>query len=309
MFDQSSTTTTTPPRIWIMYWVSFIRLKHHYHHHPLPPLNIGIIYGFRSVPHCSTSQAPPPPHLNPPYPTLVPFLWRYYVLQPNIIPIHDHGEIFWGERCTKLTSYPMQLIFSRINQPYLQQNSWSLCRSWYFAHRSQILCQYSKHLEEKQKYSGFKADTAASYYLLALPTMLTKSSVCVNPILYFGFNPQVFSISFSIFPSCSGQLKNLTQIYMASSTFCAGIFLLITFPGVGLSALLAFQNSLAQMSRDEQMRCQDFLQISILLQKVQVCVERTFSAGYFSSTPMHRCVAKLNLISFEFNFFSFSVDI
>ena len=200
----------------------------------------------------------------------------------------------------------MQLIFSRINQPYLQQNSWSLCRSWYFAHRSQILCQFSKHLEEKQKYSGFKADTAASYYLLALPTMLTKSSVCVNPILYFGFNPQVFSISFSIFPSCFGQLRNVTQIYMASSTFCAGIFLTNYIPWcwpfctVGLSPLI---------STDEQMRCQDFLQISILLQKVQVCVERTFSAGYFSSTPMHRCVAKLKLISFEFNFFSFSVDI
>ena len=201
----------------------------------------------------------------------------------------------------------MQLIFSRINQPYLQQNSWSLCRSWYYAHRSQILCQYSKHLEEKQKYSGFKADTAASYYLLALPTMLTKSSVCVNPILYFGFNPQVFSISFSIFPSCSGQLKNLTQIYMASSKFCAGNILTNYFPWcVGLSALLAFLHSLAQMSR---WGVRLSLQISILLQKVQVCVERTFSAGYFSSTPMHRCVAKLNLISFEFNFFSFSVDI
>ena len=139
----------------------------------------------------------------------------------------------------------MQLIFSRMNQPYLQQNSWSLCRSWYYAHRSQILCQYSKHLEEKQKYSGFKADTAASYYLLALPTMLTKSSVCVDPILYFGFNPQVFSISFSIFPSCSWQLKNLTQIYMASSTFCAGIFLTNNIPWcwpfctVGLSKLIS----------------------------------------------------------------------
>ena len=54
----------------------------------------------------------PPPHLNPPDFTWVPCLryWasllgRYYILQPNIIPIHDHGEIFWGERCTKLTSY------------------------------------------------------------------------------------------------------------------------------------------------------------------------------------------------------------
>ena len=161
----------------------------------------------------------------------------------------EASEIFWGESCTKLASYPLQLIFSWINQPYLQQNSWSLCRSWYYAHRSQILCQFSKHWE-KQKYSGFKADTAASYYLLALPTMLTKSSVCVNPILYFGFNPQVFSISFSIFPSCSWQLKNLTQIYMASSKFCAGNILTNYFPWcVGLSALLAFLHSLAQMSR------------------------------------------------------------
>ena len=58
-----------------------------------------------------------------------------------------------------------------------------------FAHCPQIFCVCSKHL----KCPGFKADTEVSYYLLALPTMLTKSSVCIDPILYFGFNPQVFS--------------------------------------------------------------------------------------------------------------------
>ena len=38
---------------------------------------------------------------------------------------------------------------------------------------------------------GFKADSVASLYLLVLPTMLTKSSVCIDPIIYFGLNPQV----------------------------------------------------------------------------------------------------------------------
>merc|ERR1712039_969690 len=38
--------------------------------------------------------------------------------------------------------------------------------------------------------AGFKADSVASLYLLVLPTMLTKSSVCIDPIIYFGLNPQ-----------------------------------------------------------------------------------------------------------------------
>ena len=44
----------------------------------------------------------------------------------------------------------------------------------------------------KEFKTGFKADTTTSHYLLALPTMLTKSAVCVDPIIYFGLNPQAF---------------------------------------------------------------------------------------------------------------------
>jgi hypothetical protein len=29
-----------------------------------------------------------------------------------------------------------------------------------------------------------------SFYILAIPTMLTKTSVCTDPIIYFGLNPQ-----------------------------------------------------------------------------------------------------------------------
>ena len=32
-----------------------------------------------------------------------------------------------------------------------------------------------------------------SFYILAIPTMLTKSAVCIDPIIYFGLNPQFWS--------------------------------------------------------------------------------------------------------------------
>ena len=38
---------------------------------------------------------------------------------------------------------------------------------------------------------GYAATTSPSFFLVATAGMLTKISVCVDPIIYFGFNPQV----------------------------------------------------------------------------------------------------------------------
>ena len=130
MFDKSSTTTTTPPRIGIMYWVRFAQdcLVGHL---PLPPphlvlelcIGFGLSVVVRPVKHhyhhqYLASQAPLPlPHI-PIYMTILPspylhptsWVLMYYVLQSNIIPIpymtNDHWP--WGnfmtEACTILTS-------------------------------------------------------------------------------------------------------------------------------------------------------------------------------------------------------------
>ena len=38
--------------------------------------------------------------------------------------------------------------------------------------------------------AGYIPQTTLSIYILAIPTMLTKSAVCTDPIIYFGLNPQ-----------------------------------------------------------------------------------------------------------------------
>ena len=38
---------------------------------------------------------------------------------------------------------------------------------------------------------GYAATTSPSFFMVATAGMLTKISVCVDPIIYFGFNPQV----------------------------------------------------------------------------------------------------------------------
>ena len=38
---------------------------------------------------------------------------------------------------------------------------------------------------------GYAATTSPSFFMMAAAAMLTKISVCVDPIIYFGFNPQV----------------------------------------------------------------------------------------------------------------------
>ena len=38
--------------------------------------------------------------------------------------------------------------------------------------------------------AGYQPDSPLSYTVLAVPTMLVKSAVCIDPIIYFGLNPQ-----------------------------------------------------------------------------------------------------------------------
>ena len=38
--------------------------------------------------------------------------------------------------------------------------------------------------------AGYRPHSTTSYFLLGIPTMLTKTSVCVNPVIYFWLNPQ-----------------------------------------------------------------------------------------------------------------------
>ena len=38
--------------------------------------------------------------------------------------------------------------------------------------------------------AGYIPETHHSFYILGIPTMLTKSAVCIDPIIYFGLNPQ-----------------------------------------------------------------------------------------------------------------------
>ena len=54
-----------------------------------------------------------------------------------------------------------------------------------------MLCWFPYACTSIAEVAGFKADTDFSYYVLAIPAMLTKTSVCTDPIIYFYYNPQV----------------------------------------------------------------------------------------------------------------------
>ena len=39
--------------------------------------------------------------------------------------------------------------------------------------------------------AGYTPSSTRSFLVLAIPTMLSKTTVCVDPIIYFWLNPQV----------------------------------------------------------------------------------------------------------------------
>ena len=54
-----------------------------------------------------------------------------------------------------------------------------------------MLCWFPYACTSIAEVAGYKADTELSYYVLAIPAMMTKTSVCTDPIIYFYYNPQV----------------------------------------------------------------------------------------------------------------------
>ena len=38
--------------------------------------------------------------------------------------------------------------------------------------------------------AGYIPRSPIAFYILAMPTMLTKTAVCIDPVIYFGLNPQ-----------------------------------------------------------------------------------------------------------------------
>ena len=57
---------------------------------------------------------------------------------------------------------------------------------------SYILCWFPYACSSIAEIAGYTQKTTLSFYILAiLPTMLTKMSVCIDPIIYFWLNPQV----------------------------------------------------------------------------------------------------------------------
>jgi hypothetical protein len=53
--------------------------------------------------------------------------------------------------------------------------------------------------------AGYIPTTSLSFYILAIPTMLTKSAVCIDPIIYFGLNPQFRSEMLTLFGLFDGR--------------------------------------------------------------------------------------------------------
>ena len=58
--------------------------------------------------------------------------------------------------------------------------------------RWQCFCPHLSHCKRlKWEFAGFRPSSRFSYYTVAIPTMITKSNVFLDPIIYFGMNPQV----------------------------------------------------------------------------------------------------------------------
>ena len=55
---------------------------------------------------------------------------------------------------------------------------------------SYICCWFPYACMSIAETAGYTPKTDKAYYILAIPTMLTKTSVCVDPIIYFWLNPQ-----------------------------------------------------------------------------------------------------------------------
>ena len=55
---------------------------------------------------------------------------------------------------------------------------------------SYIFCWFPYACVSIAETAGYTPKSTHSFYILAIPTMLSKTSVCVDPIIYFWLNPQ-----------------------------------------------------------------------------------------------------------------------
>ena len=56
---------------------------------------------------------------------------------------------------------------------------------------SYLVCWFPYACTSIAETAGYKPESIISFYILAIPTMLAKMSVCIDPIIYFWLNPQV----------------------------------------------------------------------------------------------------------------------
>ena len=75
--------------------------------------------------------------------------------------------------------------------------------------------------------TGYSPHSSISYYILGIPTMLTKTSVCLDPIIYFWLNPQ-FKAEMSAW-CCPSQRGNENSLNMDSNMasvrrYCSVLF-------------------------------------------------------------------------------------
>ena len=55
-----------------------------------------------------------------------------------------------------------------------------------------LLCWFPYACASISEIAGYKPESDLAFYLMAVPTLLAKASVCIDPCIYFGMNPQVF---------------------------------------------------------------------------------------------------------------------
>ena len=53
-----------------------------------------------------------------------------------------------------------------------------------------MMCWFPYACTSIAETAGYKPKDVFSYYILAVPTLLTKTSVCTDPIIYFWLNTQ-----------------------------------------------------------------------------------------------------------------------
>ena len=79
------------------------------------------------------------------------------------------------------------MVAAMVSQmPYI-----TISNHYYLQMLSFICCWFPYACVSIAETAGYTPSSTHSFYILAIPTMLSKTSVCVDPIIYFWLNPQV----------------------------------------------------------------------------------------------------------------------